>query len=196
MSVASKPYFTFTILISLMFLVVACSGEQSPTQTAPIAGGSSEVSESSSGSLPLWMDAELKDVRTGKTFKISDFKGKPVLMESFAVWCPICTQQQKNTKKLEAEADNEIISISIDTDPNENKERVLDHITRNDFTWLYTIAPIEVTRSLIDQFSPKVVNAPLVPIVLICPDQSTKLLPFGVKSAERLKAEVAKGCPA
>ena len=196
MNAASKPYFTFTILIFLMFLVAACSGTQSPTQTAPIAGGSSETSGSSSGSTPLWMDAELKDIRTGQTFKISDFKGKPVLVESFAVWCPICTQQQKNTKKLEAEAGNEIVSVSINTDPNEDEERIRSHITRNDFTWLYAISPIEVTRSLIDQFGRQVVNVPLVPIILVCPDQSTKLLPFGVKSAERLKAEVAQGCSA
>ena len=196
MNAASKPYFTFTILISLMFLVAACSGTQSQTQTAPITGGSSETSGSSSGSIPLWMDAELKDVRTGQTFKISDFKGKPVLVESFAVWCPICKQQQKNTKKLEAEAGNEIVSVSINTDPNEDEERIRNHITRNDFTWLYAISPIEVTRSLIDQFGRQVVNVPLVPIILVCPDQSTKLLPFGVKSAERLKAEVAQGCSA
>jgi len=191
MRTVSRSFFTIVILTSLMLLVAACSGTQSPTQTA---GGSSEASGSSSGSLPLWMDAELKDVRTGQIFKISDFKGEPVLLESFAVWCPICTQQQKNTKKLEAEADNEIVSVSIDTDPNEDEERVLDHITRNDFTWLYTIAPIEVTRSLIDQFGRQFVNVPLVPIILVCPDQSTKLLPFGVKSAERLKAEVKQGC--
>jgi len=190
MNAASKPYFTFTILISLMFLVAACSGTQSSTQTAPIAGGSSETS----GSIPLWMDAELKDIRTGQTFKISDFKGKPVLMESFAVWCPICTQQQKNTKKLEAEADNEIVTVSIDTDANEDEERVRSHITRNDFTWYYAISPIEVTRSLIDQFGIQVVNVPLVPIILVCPDQSAKLLSFGVKSAERLKEEVKQGC--
>jgi len=190
MRTVSRSFFTIVILTSLMFLVAACSGTQSPTQTAPIAGGSSETS----GSIPLWMDAELKDVRTGQTFKISDFKGKPVLVESFAVWCPICTQQQKNTKKLEAEAGNEIVSVSINTDPNEDEERVRSHITRNDFTWYYAISPIEVTRSLIDQFGIQIVNVPLVPIILVCPDQSAKLLSFGVKSAERLKAEVEQGC--
>jgi len=97
---------------------------------------------------------------------------------------------------LEAEAGNEIVSVSINTDPNEDEERVRSHITRNDFTWLYAIPPIELTRSLIDQFGRQVVNVPLVPIILVCPDQSTKLLPFGVKSAERLKAEVAQGCSA
>ncbi|PIO07358.1 hypothetical protein COU59_03365, partial [Candidatus Pacearchaeota archaeon CG10_big_fil_rev_8_21_14_0_10_34_12] len=40
-----------------------------------------------------WMNTELKDIRTGETFKTSDFEGKPVLLESFAVWCPTCTKQ-------------------------------------------------------------------------------------------------------
>jgi hypothetical protein len=30
------------------------------------------------------MDMQLKDVATGNNFKIGDFKGKPVLLESFA----------------------------------------------------------------------------------------------------------------
>ncbi|PIN92559.1 hypothetical protein COU56_04225, partial [Candidatus Pacearchaeota archaeon CG10_big_fil_rev_8_21_14_0_10_31_9] len=38
----------------------------------------------------FWMNTELNDISTGETFKISDFEGKPVLLESFAVWCPTC----------------------------------------------------------------------------------------------------------
>ena len=45
-----------------------------------------------------WMNTELKDVRIGETFKISDFRGEPVLVESFAVWCPTCTKQQNEIK--------------------------------------------------------------------------------------------------
>jgi len=33
-----------------------------------------------------WLDAELTDASTGRTFKISDFKGRPVLLHAFAVW--------------------------------------------------------------------------------------------------------------
>lgn len=33
-----------------------------------------------------WIETELVDVASGETFRISDFRGKPVLVKSFAVW--------------------------------------------------------------------------------------------------------------
>ena len=44
---------------------------------------------------PAWIMASLTDVRTGKGFKISDFKGKVIVVENMATWCPNCLQQQK-----------------------------------------------------------------------------------------------------
>jgi cytochrome oxidase Cu insertion factor (SCO1/SenC/PrrC family) len=145
------------------------------------------------GELPLWMTAKLKDINSGETFSIEDFKGKPVLMESFAVWCPICTQQQKETKKLEEEG-TDIISVNLDTDPNEDEERVKGHLEKHGFDWRYAISPTAVTQSLTDDFGPKVLQAPLAPMVLICPDQSFELLSFGVKSKDKLKEAVAQNC--
>jgi len=51
-------------------------------QTAPEQPAQEPVQPSSRA----WMDAELTDVSTGRTFKISDFKGRPVLLHAFAVW--------------------------------------------------------------------------------------------------------------
>jgi thiol-disulfide isomerase/thioredoxin len=141
-----------------------------------------------------WMNMDLTDVSSGKKFRISDFKGKPVLMESFAVWCPTCTEQQKQTKELEKRVGDDIIHISLDTDPNEDKEQVREHVEKNGFGWLYAISPIELTQGLIDQYGIKVVNAPAVPMVLICPDQSTRFLRSGVKTPDDLITEVEKGC--
>ncbi len=146
------------------------------------------------GTRPAWMDIELRDVATGREFKISDFKGKPVLMESFAVWCPTCTEQQKQTKALEKRVGDAIIHVSLDTDPNEDEEQIREHIEKNGFDWLYAISPIELTQALIDQYSIKVVNAPAVPMILICPDQSTRFLRSGVKTPDDILAEVEKGC--
>ena len=137
-----------------------------------------------------WVDYELKDVATGETFKITDFNDKPVLLESFAVWCPTCTKQQKITKAFHEEVRDSVISISIDTDPNEDESRVLEHIERNGFNWYYAIAPAEMTKSLISQFGIGIVNAPAVPMVLICGD-NVKKLGSGVKSVSELKKEVA-----
>lgn len=33
-----------------------------------------------------WLGTKLKDVVSGKSFAIDDFRGTPVLLESFAVW--------------------------------------------------------------------------------------------------------------
>jgi thiol-disulfide isomerase/thioredoxin len=133
-----------------------------------------------------WKDIELTDVTTGEKFKVSDFAGKPILVESFAVWCPTCLVQQKEVGTVKELRGEEIIHISIDTDPNEDAQRVREHIQRNDLDWYFAVAPIEMTNLLIDDFGFTVVNAPSAPVVLVCGDQSASLLRTGVKSANEL----------
>ncbi|MBT3363654.1 MAG: redoxin family protein [Chloroflexi bacterium] len=144
-------------------------------------------------STPEWMEIELTDAATGQTFTIADFKGKPILLESFAVWCPTCLAQQREMKKLlESEGEN-IIHISLDTDPNEDAEIVRGHIERHGLDWYFAVAPAELTNALIDEFGLSVVSAPRAPVVLIFEDQSARFLRSGVKSAAELLSEVEKG---
>ena len=143
---------------------------------------------------PSWKDIPLTDVRTGNTFKINDFAGTPIFLESFAVWCPTCTKQQQILKELHEEIGDEVISISLNTDPNEDKARVQEHITKNNFDWYYAIAPTLMTQGLIDEFGVGVVSAPSAPIILICKDQSTRYLKRGLKSVNDLKEALAEGC--
>ncbi len=141
-----------------------------------------------------WKTISLTDVSSNDKFTIESFKGKKVLLETFAVWCPLCTKQQREVKKLHDVVGDEVISISINTDPGEDKEIVLDHIKDNGFDWSYVIAPITFTRSLIDEFGQGIVNAPSVPVVLICEDGSFRKLGRGVKKVDELQKEIAKGC--
>jgi len=137
-----------------------------------------------------WMDFELEDVTTGETFKISDFKGKKVVLETFAVWCPTCTKQQREIKELHSRIGEEFVSITIDVDPNESADNVRAHVERNGFDWLYAVASPEMTRSLIDEFGTIIINAPSAPIVLINEDGTARLLGRGVKSADKLEKEL------
>lgn len=137
-----------------------------------------------------WKEAVLVDVNTGDSFKINDFSDKPILLESFAVWCPTCTVQQREIKKLHDEIGDAFISISFDTDPNEDEEKVREHTEKNGFNWIYVVSPIEVTRALIDEFGIGFVNAPSAPVVLICPDGTSRKLSSGVKSSDELKEEI------
>lgn len=141
-----------------------------------------------------WKDFTLKDVRTGSEFKVSDFEGTPVLLESFAVWCPKCKKQQDEIKKLHEEVGDDVVSIALDTDPNEDEQKVLEHINRHGYDWLYAVSPSELTQQLIDEFGIGFVNAPSVPVILICEDQSTRYLDRGNKDKDELLSGIGKGC--
>ena len=139
------------------------------------------------------MKTELIDIKTNEIFTIDDYAGQLILLESFAVWCPVCTRQQDEIKDLHALRDD-FVSISLDTDPNEDAEKILDHIERNEFDWYYAISPIDLTTELINEFGISVVNAPGAPLILICEDQSSRFLESGVKTAEELEEEILEGC--
>ena len=94
---------------------------------------------------------------------------------------------------LESDGDS-IVHISLDTDPNEEASLVKEHAEKNGLNWKFSVSPIEITKKMIDEFGIGVVNAPSAPVILVCEDQSTRLLEKGVKSAEELKGEIAKGC--
>ncbi len=138
-----------------------------------------------------WNETSLTDVLTGQEYKISDFSGQVVILESFAVWCPTCRKQQEQIKKL-IESGDESIHISIDVDPNEDKEQVINHAQKNGFTWKFSIFPIDATKSLIKEFGQTIVNAPQAPVIIVCPDGNSRLLQNGVKTAEELSNEISK----
>ena len=176
------PWNYWVVVLSLVGIVLA-SGCAS-TSTPATDGTSAET----------WMDIVLTDVVTGETFSIGDFKGKPILLESFAVWCPTCRRQQQEVKELKSREVDAIIHISLDTDPNEDEAKVKEHSETYGFDWYFAVAPIELTNDLIDEFGLAVVNAPGAPVMLICEDQSSRLLRSGVKSADDLLEEIQKGC--
>ena len=182
----NKIFLVFAFAFLTMVLV-GCSH----SETAETIQVTTEIEEPTAAN---WRDIELKDVLTGESFKISDFKGKPVLLESMAVWCPTCTQQQKEIQKLHKEVGDAVVSISLDTDPNEDEAKLKDYVLGKGFEWRFAISPVPLTKGLINEFGITVVNAPSAPVVLICEDLSTRMLKGGVKSANTLKSEIEKGC--
>jgi len=161
--------------------------------TSQTPDGGSSASQDGVGIKAL-LNTELTDVATGEKFRIGDFKGKPVLVESFAVWCSTCLEQQRKIKELKARDGETIVHVSLDTDPNEDASKIKNHIDTHGFDWYFAVAPIEMTQALIDQFSLDIVNAPAVPVLLVCEDQSVRLLRKGIKPADELLSEVSKGC--
>lgn len=162
-------------LLVLLILITACAESDQTAQPELEAQNQESAS---------WQTITLADVNSGEEFTLSEFD-QPVLLESFAVWCPTCTKQQKILKEYK-ETRTDFVSVSLNTDPNEDETLVREHAQSNGFDWRYAVSPAELTSSLIDEFGFQVVNAPAVPIVLLCPDDSTDLVAGGVKDVEEL----------
>lgn len=137
-----------------------------------------------------WRTMAVTDVRTDEEFTIESLAGDPVLLEFFAVWCPVCTRQQRQMGAL-LDRREDVVAVSINTDPNENAETVRQHAESKGFDWRYVVAPPEMTRAFVDDFGSVVASPPSAPVVRVCPDGTAALLEgTSVKGVETLSNAV------
>jgi peroxiredoxin len=61
-------------------------------------------------------DFELKTL-TGETIKLSDLKGKKVMLNFWATWCPPCKAEMPAMEKFHKEAGDEIVILAVNIDP-------------------------------------------------------------------------------
>lgn len=139
-----------------------------------------------------WRNVELEDVNSDESFTVSGLD-KPVLVENFAVWCPTCTRQQVEIREMLEDGDVDVRVVSLDTDPNEDAEKIREHTSRNNFGWRYAVAPPELTQSMRQEFGASILNPPRAPKILVC-GNGTRQMEFGVKTSDKLAEEIEKGC--
>jgi thiol-disulfide isomerase/thioredoxin len=139
---------------------------------------------------PAYFDYTFTDARTGQPFKISDFKGKVILVETLAQWCSNCMKQQLQVYDLHQQLGgrDDFISIGLDIDPNEDLQTLQAYVKQNGFTWLYGVAPAEVSREIANLYGNQYLNPPSTPMFIIDKDGAVHELPFGIKSAQELLA--------
>lgn len=143
--------------------------------------------------VPAWFSAELIDVSTGETVVLTDLKGKVVLVETMAIWCSNCLRQQNEVKALHEDlgAREDLVTLVLDVDPNENTADLREYAARHGFTWTYVVAPREVAREIGQLYGDQFLNPPSTPMLIVDQQGAVHLLPFGRKSAADLKEALA-----
>jgi cytochrome oxidase Cu insertion factor (SCO1/SenC/PrrC family) len=138
---------------------------------------------------PAFFDATLTDASSMQPFTIKDFQGKVVLVETLAMWCSNCLQQQKQVKELHAQLGerDDFVSVGLDIDPNEEIRPLKSYVEKNGFDWTYAIAPPEVSREIGQRYGQQFLNPTSTPMFIIDRHGQVHTLPFGIKSAESLK---------
>jgi len=140
-------------------------------------------------SLPAWFSVALPNAATGESFKVEDFKGKVVLVETLAMWCPTCLRQQNEVKALHDQLGerDDLVSVGIDIDLNENLADLKAYSAKNGFDWIYTVATPDVAREIGNLYGSQFLNSPSAPMFIIDRHGEVHPLPFGVKSAADLQ---------
>ena len=171
--------FVHTLVVTLILtslLLTACSSSASTPTPEPATVR------------PEWFDFELTDVQTGETFTMNDYAGKVVLVETMAMWCPNCLFQANEVRKMHKllANPNDVVSISLDVDVNEDATSLKDYTEEYGFEWQFAIAPLEVARALGNLYSAQYLNPPLSPMLIIDRNGEVHQLEYGQKSAEKL----------
>lgn len=173
-----------TAVLALSLLLVACAPSGAPS-SPPLASGSPTASE-------IWRTTELRDVRTGETFRISELGARVVVLEPMAIWCANCRIQQNEVQQaLGNLAEEDIAYISLDVDPNETEEDLARYADEAGFGWHFVVASRDVSRSLAQTFGDQVLSPPSTPAIVVAPDGSAQVQ-FGIRRAGELEAEFSQ----
>jgi peroxiredoxin len=70
-------------------------------------------------------DFELKTL-AGDTVKLSDLKGKKVMLNFWATWCPPCKAEMPAMEEFHKEAGDEVVILAVNNDPHLDVKAFLD----------------------------------------------------------------------
>lgn len=172
---------TRTFIVGLVLAVVAAGCSAS----SGAEGGPGTTGEP----YDALLDQALTDVRTGETFTLRELSAdKPVLLETMAIWCVTCLQQQRQVVRAHEVTD--FHSVGIDVDPNEDAEDLAEYALREGFDWRFVVADAQLVDLLTDRYGFGVTNPPSTPTFIV-EDGLIRALEFGrVRSADELVVEL------
>lgn len=94
---------------------------------------SSTVNENSQTEKIMAPDFTLKDL-DGKEVKLSDYRGKIVILNFWAVWCKYCIQEMPDLNELDEELKKEEDAVILAVDVKESPDTVRKYLTSNNIS--------------------------------------------------------------
>ncbi|PZN06264.1 MAG: alkyl hydroperoxide reductase [Bacillota bacterium] len=79
-------------------------------------------------------DFELQDV-TGRTVRLSDYRGKVVFLNFWATWCPPCREEMPEIQRLVDKGVPDLVVLGVNTSDPATPAEVKAFMERNGFTW-------------------------------------------------------------
>ena len=107
----------YLLLLLLIALIVSGCGEQGPVKRSwgEMKGLENIVGNMNDNSYSSGRTQEPRPNALDKAVSMTDFEGKFVWSEYAASWCPVCSRQTPEIKKVESELGEEIVFLTVMT---------------------------------------------------------------------------------
>lgn len=99
--------FIIAVIIVAGFLIIS-RGSRNQNPSSSNSGQAQPSAQSNKAP-----DFSLRDYN-GKTVNIADFKGKPLVINSWASWCPFCREELPDFSTVQKELGNKVVIVAID----------------------------------------------------------------------------------
>lgn len=120
----------------------------------------------------------------GDSFTLSENRGKVVVIDLMATWCPDCNDAMPNLVKVHEKYKDDIVMISIDIDNGESETELRDFKEKHGADWSFAFD----SDDLFHKYNP--LNIPK--LVIIDGDRGVTFTDVGVVSEEELYGEIEK----
>ena len=128
-----KVKFAIIVLCAAAFLLAAVIGYEYLSKNYAVSEPSENASSAKAVMAP---DFTVYDGE-GNPVKLSDFRGKPVVINFWATWCGYCMKEMPTFEKLAAEFEGEVVFMMINVTDGyqETKEKAMELIEEKGYTF-------------------------------------------------------------
>ncbi|PWR69914.1 TlpA family protein disulfide reductase [Methanospirillum lacunae] len=177
----------------LILMTMATASEQPKEVSKVVPNPDVNATQPSDPGL-AWTKIPMTDAVTGEQFSIDQIAkmGKPVLIHTFAVWCPTCSMQLGESEQMLTTSPDSFTIVGIDIDPNENQNMVKKHIEKEKYAGHFAAAPKELTRGMVGTFGTSFALE-LPQTVIVC-NKTVNHLGSGLFRAQTLKSALSQVC--
>lgn len=105
-----KKNYIITIIIIAVIVIIGYFAVSKTAKNQSSSNSNQKINQAASDKAP---DFHLQDY-SGKTVNLADFAGKPVVINSWASWCPFCREELPAFVTVQKELGNKVTIIAVD----------------------------------------------------------------------------------
>lgn len=177
-------YRSIFLMMMVLVLLTACGN-------APAAPATAGASVNTPEPPPAWLSVKFTDAVTGQDFTINDFKGKVVVVELMAAWCPNCLAEGQQLKALRnMVGSDDLVVVTLGIDLKEDAAVLKKYAQENGFDWRYAVAPLEAMRDIGNLYGALFMDPTLSPTLIVDRQGEIYKMNFGFKKAKDIKKAI------